>query len=199
MEDKNENTDSDNGENEDSNSEDEATVDSLKEENVALEEKNKQLFERAKKAEGFEKDNDGNWVKEKSKPTESEKPEVKETKSDEPDYAKLAFLEQKGVEHPDDQKIVKDEAERLNLPLTDILGMQHIQAQLKTAKDGRDSQDGMPKGKNRSGQVSKNDIDYYIDRPNELPEDQDLAAEVVQARIGKIEKATKFSDVPFIG
>ena len=70
MEDNNENTNSNNGDNENSNSENETTVESLKEDNVALEEKNKQLFERAKKAEGFEKDSDGNW----SKDEKAEKP-----------------------------------------------------------------------------------------------------------------------------
>ena len=38
------------------------SIDSLKEANVALEEKNKQLFARAKKAEGFI-EKDGDWVK----------------------------------------------------------------------------------------------------------------------------------------
>ena len=199
MEDNNENTNSDNGDNENSNSENETTVDSLKEDNAALTEKNNQLFERAKKAEGFEKDSDGNWnkVEKTEKPKETEdKPEAK---SDEPDYAKLAFLEQKGVEHPDDQKIVKDEAERLKLPLTDILQMEHIKTKLQESKDGREAKEGMPKGKGRTGQASREDVDYYMDKPNELPEDQELAGKVVEARLNKIETSSKFSDVPFIG
>ena len=199
MEDNNENTNSNNGDNENSNSENETTVESLKEDNVALEEKNKQLFERAKKAEGFEKDSDGNW----SKVEKAEKPKASEdkteVKSDEPDYAKLAFLEQKGVEHPDDQKIVKDEAERLKLPLTDILQMEHIKAKLQESKDGREAKEGMPKGKGRTGQASKEDVDYYLDKPDELPEDQELAGKVVEARLKKIDKASQFSDIPFIG
>lgn len=125
--------------------------------------------------------------------------ESEETKSDEPDYAKLAFLEQKGVEHPDDQKIVKDEAERLKLPLTDILQMEHIKAKLQESKDGREAKEGMPKGKGRTGQASKEDIDYYLDKPDELPEDQELAGKVVEARLKKIDKASQFSDIPFIG
>ena len=199
MADENENTNSDNGDNENSNSENETTVDSLKEDNAALTEKNNQLFERAKKAEGFEKDSDGNWnkVEKTEKPKETE--DKTEAKSDEPDYAKLAFLEQKGVEHPDDQKIVKDEADRLKLPLTDILGMKHIQAQLQESKDGREAKEGMPKGKGRTGQASREDVDYYMDKPNELPEDQELAGKVVEARLNKIETSSKFSDVPFIG
>jgi len=94
--------------------------------------KNRQLFERAKKAEGFEKNSDGHWIK--STPPEP-KPEVKEVspQSNEPDYAKLAFLEGKGIQHPDDQKLVQDEATRLKLPLTDILGMEYIKSKLKTA------------------------------------------------------------------
>ena len=135
----------------------------------------------------------------KAETSESETKTEQETKSDEPDYAKLAFLEQKGVEHPDDQKIVKDEAERLKLPLTDIIQMEHIKAQLQESKDGREAKEGMPKGKGRTGQASKEDVDYYMDKPDELPEDQELAGKVVEARMKKIETSSKFSSVPFIG
>ena len=138
--------------------------------------------------------------KETSKETEEKvETETKETKSDEPDYAKLAFLDQKGVEHPDDKKIVFDEAERLKLPLTDILQMEHIKTKLQESKDGREAKEGMPKGKGRTGQASREDVDYYMDKPDELPEDQELAGKVVEARLNKIETSSKFSDVPFIG
>ena len=73
----------------------------------------------------------------KTKENETPKNENKDEKSNEPDYARLAFLESRKVENPDDQKIVLDEAKRLNLPLTDILGMEHIKSRLKTNNDQR--------------------------------------------------------------
>ena len=72
------------------------------------------------------------------KPKEELEPQDKKnTQSNEPDYAKLAFLETRGIKQPDDIKIVQDEANRLKLPLTDILGMSHIKTQLEANNDQR--------------------------------------------------------------
>ncbi len=158
--------------------------------------KSKEYGENQKiRAEKAEKDVKSGKVEKKEPDPESKI----EPKSDEPDYAKLAFLDQKGVEHPDDKKIVFDEAERLKLPLTDILGMNHIKDALKVSKDERESKAGMPKGKGRTGQASRDDIDYYMDKPDELPEDVDLAGKVIEARMQKHEKKSKFSEVLFKG
>ena len=119
-------------------------------------------------------------------------------KSNEPDYARLAFLEQKGVVHPDDKKVVQDEAERLKLPLTDVLGMEHIKAQLKTSKETREAAEGMPKGNGRAGGKTQHDVDFWKDKQDkdgqyETPDDQQLAEKVIDARIAK-ENNNKFSD-----
>ena len=70
------------------------------EEMIALKQKNRQLFERAKKAEGFEKQEDGTWFK-KPKP-EPKKPEVKPTPQREvnPDVKSTVqeILEQRDLE-----------------------------------------------------------------------------------------------------
>ena len=154
-----------------------------------LSEKNKQLFERAKKAEGELKE---------FKSKIPEKPKLDNSQSNEPDYAKLAFLETKGVNHPDDQKIVQDEANRLKLPLTDILGMAHIKSKLDTNKVQREAQAGMPKGKGSSGTGSQQDVDYWLAK-GETPDDQELAEKVIEARIKKEVSSNKFSDVLFTG
>ncbi len=194
-ENKTENTDSENGDNQEETSTEEQTQDAP--EKNELEEKNRQLFERAKKAELESKE-----LKAKMKELSSEetsKAKEPEPQSDEPDYAKISFLEQRDVVHPDDQKIVKDEAERLKLPLTDVLQMEHIKTKLQESKDGREAKEGMPKGKGRTGQTSRDDVDYYMDKPNELPEDQDLASKVVEARMNKHETDNKFSKILFKG
>lgn len=121
-------------------------------------------------------------------------PEKKEEKqSNEPDYAKMAFLEQKGVKHPDDQKLVQDEANRLKLPLTDILGMEYVQAKLKAANNQREAEEGMPKGKGRAGETTKSEVDYWLAR-GETPDDQELAEKVIAARIKQETSKNMFSD-----
>ena len=129
------------------------------------------------------------------KPKPIEKPVAQ---SNEPDYARLAYLETKGINHPDDQKLVQDEAERLKLPLTDVLGMEHIKNKLETSKDARAAQAGMPRGKGRSGGTTQHDVDYWLAKGETPQGDQELAEKVIDARIGK-EKQNKFSDELFTG
>lgn len=74
------------------------------EEMIALKQKNRQLFERAKKAEGFDKQEDGSWIK-KPKP-EPKKPEVKP-------------LPQKEVT-PDAKSIVSEMFEQRDLEALDV-------------------------------------------------------------------------------
>ena len=188
------------------------TIDSLNDENAseikeqlkaeadALNKSNKQLYTRAKKAEGFEYDKSKKeWFKkEPEKKEEKKEPEAKE-KSNEPDYARLAFLEQRGITNPDDQKMVADEAERLKMPLTDILNFDHIKAKLKDAKDQREAEEGMPKGRGKPGGTTKQDVNYWVDKRDKngkyaTPDDLELANKVIDARIKKQEADNKFSD-----
>lgn len=118
-------------------------------------------------------------------------------KSNEPDYSKLAFLEGRKVDHPDDQKIVLDEAKRLNLPLTDILGMEHVKAKLKANSEQRDAEDGVPKGKGKAGGTTKGDVEYWLSKGG-TPEDQDLAEKVVAARMKQESDRNMFSDVAIV-
>jgi hypothetical protein len=112
-----------------------------------------------------------------------EKPEIKTKETNtpnEPDYDKIAFMEQRGLTHPDDQKFAQDEAIRLKMPLTDILGMEYVKDKLKTAKTQREAEEGMPKGRGNSNGKTKGDVDYWLakrpkaDGTYETPEDTEL-------------------------
>lgn len=166
----------------------------LKEKMNELSDKNRKLFERAKRAEGFERNDEGRWIK---------KPEVKTepppvSQSNEPDYAKLAYLETKGIAHPDDQKIVQDEAQRLKLPLTDVLQMEHIKSKLEAAKSQREAQAGMPKGRGSSSGKTQQDVDYWLAK-GETPDDLEMAEKVINARINKEKNTNMFSDELYTG
>ena len=119
--------------------------------------------------------------------------------SSEPDYAKIGFLNSFQVTHPDDQKLVMDEANRLKLPLTDVLQMEHIKTRLAQNNDSRVAQDGMPKGSGRKGGASKNDVDYYLAHPDEVPTDLELHGKVIDAKMKKETNSNMFSSVPFVG
>lgn len=136
---------------------------------------------------------------ESNKPTETETPQKTE-QSNEPDYAQLAYLEGKGLDHPDDQKIVQDEAKRLKLPLTDILAMEHIKAKLKDTKNQREAEDGMPDSSGKGGTGTRNSVDYWINKKNKdgsyaVPPDPKLHQEVINARIGKEKEGEMFDDI----
>ena len=167
-------------------------VTALKEKLNELSGKNRQLFERAKKAEGFEKNPEGQWVK-IQKAEEKPMPQ-----SNEPDYAKIVFLKQENIIHPDDQKLVIDEAMRLKLPLTDIVNMEHIKSKLQILKDQREAQAGMPKDLGRGSGKTRQDVDYWLAK-GETPDDLELAAKVIQARIDKETTGNKFSEELFTG
>lgn len=137
-------------------------------------------------------------LKETPAPVEQKKEIKIESKSSEPDYAKLAFLEQRGLTNPDDQKMVQEEAERLKMPLTDILGMEHIKSKLNSAKEQREAENGMPKGRGRGSGKTQQDVDYWLAK-GETPDDLELANKVIDARMAKEKQGSKFADELYTG
>ena len=140
----------------------------------------------------------------KAKLAEYEAQKTETKKSSEPDYSKIAYLNTVGVTHPDDQQWAQEEAERLKLPLTDILAMEHSKARLKNNQDQREAMAGMPKGKGRGGGNTQQDIDYWVDRKNpdgtfDTPQDPALAIKVINARIAKEGQQNQFSDILYMG
>ena len=102
--------------------------------------------------------------------------------SSEPDYSKIAYLNSIDVKHPDDQKLIVDEAERLKLPLTDIANMEHVKAQLANNLAKRDTQAGMPDKHGRTGGSGAKDVEYYLTHPEEVPSDPEVHNKVIDAR-----------------
>lgn len=131
-----------------------------------------------------------------------EKPPINNKKPDESDYSDLViktYLKSEGVEHPDDQKMVLEEARRLQMKPDQILQEGYMQARLKTAKDERDVQGAMPRGRGGSGKT-RQDVDYWVNRRDkdgryETPDDPELAEKVINARMTKEEKAGMFDPI----
>ena len=141
MENETENPNSSNGENVDNL--DELDTAALKElllkDREALSEtqsKNRQLFERAKKAEGFEQDADGNWIKtEVKKEKKEKKPEAEPKPSEEFGLVEKTFLKSSGYNDPDEwelaQKLMKETGKDLDV----LIETNYFKSEVKDLQD----------------------------------------------------------------
>ena len=141
-----------------------------------ISDKNRHLFERAKKAEGFEKDEDGNWIKyieksSKEKPKAEKKPE----KSGELDYGLLAFHNSKTdsvkIEHEEDIDFLQNEIEKSGKTQQELLSHRYFLQEMKSRQEDREVKNATPTSTGRSGVVKK-DVSYWMNRPYaEVPQD----------------------------
>lgn len=133
-----------------------------------LKEQNKRLFERAKKAEGFVKDEDGSWIK-KEKP--KSKPQSKEDKGDL--TAKDAILlMREGVDHDEDIDEVARFAKFQKIGIGDALKSKTIKAILAERKEERKTADATHTGPAKKGSSKATDEDIIKNaEQGKFPED----------------------------
>ena len=169
----------------------EQTLESLKSETEELRAKNRQLFARAKKAEGFElKDN--KWIKpeikEEPKPKLSENQEIL-------DYGQLAFYNSKSdsekLELDEDIEYLKEQVKETGKSQSYILGSKWFQSELKARKETRVSKNAVPSGSQRSTTTAKDSADYWLDKPfSEVP--PEMKGKVVARRMEKEKSGSDF-------
>lgn len=169
---------------------DDDDVDALKEKHQKLSDANRQLFARAKKAEGFEL-KDGKWVKpEKPKEAPKEKPKVEteppkeSSKPNELDYGQLALLRQEGIKGSGEMALFKEIMSETGKGLLDVLDSSYFKSRLTEFREAQESANAIPKGKNRSGQTGITDVDVAIAKYKEdgtLPSDFKTRSAVVKA------------------
>src|SRR3990167_9743805 len=178
-------------ENENSNSEIEAInldeisdIDVLKEHYQKLDgtyreisDKNKQLFERTKKAEGFEL-KDGKWVKPEAKP--KVEPKVNADLSTEPskpnelDYGQMALLRGEGIKGAVETALFKEIMSETGKDVLATLDSNYFKTRLAEFRETQESKDAIPKGTKRSGQIGTTDFDIAYAKfkdTGELPQD----------------------------
>ena len=185
MENENEDIDSSNDENEDETTQggDEVT---------ALKQKNRQLFARAKKAEGFEL-KDGKWVKGEKTVA---KPES-QPNSNELTDGQIAILRTEGIKSKDEMELVQEYLKYSGANLLDILESKHFKSDLKEIQDTKAAQDATPSVTRRSGQSSNTSLDVAYARyqkDGKLPENRDLREKVVDMRRSKEKDNSMFFD-----
>src|SRR3990167_6734816 len=157
-------------------------VTALKAKAEELENTNRQLFERAKKAEGFVKV-DGKWVK-APKPEEAvETAQQLKAKTGELSETQLDYLDLKGVTEAEDIDVIQKVMQRTGQTVRQALGDEYVMSKLTANKAKRDVLSATPGNTKRAGgQVG--DIASAVAKFNEtgkLPDDLALANAVVDA------------------
>ena len=141
-----------------------------------IEAKNRQLFERLKKEQGFERDPDDptNWIKTTKEVKTSKKPDPKMPgKSGEIDYGLLSFFNDKSdtkITHDEDVEFLEKELASSGKPMLDLLKNKYFLSELKEKQDARLVKEATPSSTGRSS-TSKKDISYWLQQPYEkVPE-----------------------------
>lgn len=171
----------------------------LSERNQKTTDNNKQLFERAKKAEGFEKDGSGQWIKNEKKEIKIEKKDKPEAKSDEEfGLLELTFLKGEDIKSEEEIAFVKKELEEAGLSkenLPKLLSNKYFKAQLeefKTEKANIKATSGVEGGGGDSKAV--NTPEYWISKgvppTKEQVPDRKTRAKIARAMIAS-SKSTK--------
>jgi len=183
-------------------------VDALKEKFEKVSEQNRQLFSRAKKAEGFEL-KDGKWVKPEVKPKAEPKenkgehePEKKPSQSDKLDYGQIALLRQEGIKGTEEVALFEEIMSETGKGVLETLDSKYFQSRMADFREAKESQNAIPKGKNRSGQQGTSDIDVAVEKFKEtgkMPEDFKTRIAIKNALLAEETNKNKFSGQSVIG
>lgn len=157
-----------------------------------LSETNKQLFERAKKAEGFEKKDDGSWVK-------TEKVVEKKTKKDTDEIGLIekTFLRTAGVLEDDEVELAKDVQKKTGLDWDKLVDDDYFKLKLenlRTKKANELATSGIKVGGGSS--ETKNSPEYWLAKgvpptPEQVP-DRKTRVAIVRAFMASSKSNKKF-------
>lgn len=147
-----------------------------------LEATNRQLFERAKKAEGFVKV-DGKWVK-APKPEEAVATIQKlQAKAGELDETQLDYLDLKGITDDAEIEVIQKVMRTTGLTVRQALKDDYVQAKLEGMRKEREVKSATPSATKRSGS-QLGEIEAAIakfEQSNVLPDDFALRSAVINA------------------
>ncbi len=147
------------------------------------EQKNRQLFERAKKAEGFVL-KDGHWMKAEKPASKQEGGAGTQSEAGELNETQLDYLDVKGVTESDDLDVIAKVMKRTGQTVRQALQDEYVQDKLKANQQKRIVQNATPSGTKRSGSGVSDNFDAAVakfETTGELPSDYDLRTKVVNA------------------
>lgn len=120
------------------------------------------------------------------------------------DYGQKAFLKSSGIQS-DEYKLVQDAMAATGKDLESILESKYFQAELKDFRDQRDTRKATPEESKRSGNSTKDSVDYWVDKKdangrfmNPPADNPELRRKVVNARVSKEKNKSMFSDTAVV-
>lgn len=175
-----------------SNNDTEAVVDNvdvtaLQKELEETKQSNSQLFERAKKAEGFVKV-DGKWVKAPKAEEAIRTTEELQAKTGELGETQLDYLDLKGITHEDDISIIQKVMQRTGQTVRQALNDEYVKSKLESAQKAREVQNAMPGTTKRAGAGASDSVELAYSKfeaTGELPADFKLRSEVINRKVDK--------------
>jgi hypothetical protein len=178
MENEQENLDSQTEETTETESQEEVDVKAIADRLAKLEETNKQLFEREKKAEA-------KVIKKKVDEKVEERLEKKQAELDE---TQLDYLDLKGINDPDEVEEVRKHMVRTGESLRSLLKDDWLINKLNRMRKDKEVNDATPGATRRSGGSEVNTVDYWLARyeqTGDLPKDFKLKSEVINRKVAK--------------
>lgn len=152
-----------------------------------LEDTNRQLFERAKKAEGFVKV-DGKWVKAPRADEAIRNQEELQAKTGELDETQLDYLDLKGISESEDIDVIQAVMKRTGQTVRQALKDDYVQTKLKANSEKRAVANAMPSNTKRGGAGAGMGLEAAIakyEQTGEYPSDFELKTQVVNAIVDK--------------
>lgn len=121
-------------------------------------------------------------------------------KSDELDYAQLAYLQSKEIK---DSEIdfVQKELETSGVELKELLSNDYFQSKLKTHRDGVAIKDATPSNTRAGGEVPSSKPEYWIAQdkfPEDTPANTQLRRDIVNKKMDIAKKTGMFTSNPII-
>ena len=120
-------------------------------------------------------------------------------KQNEPDYAKLAYLEGKGITSDEDIAWAEQAAQDSGKSLRELFGAKWFQAELKERREETASKEAIPSGSKRSANATRDTVDYWIAKGELPPANQrDLREKVVAQKRKIAAQGNQFSENPIV-
>lgn len=127
-----------------------------------------------------------------------EQPKSKdEPKAGELDRIDRAVLRTEKITAPEEIELVQSLMKETGKDLEGVLASRFFQSELKDLREQKSTEDATPSGSKRSGQSTRDSVDYWIAK-GELPSDPALRIKVVNAKIAKAKSTNMFSDTPIM-
>jgi len=116
------------------------------------------------------------------------------------DYGQKAYLVANGIKGAEEMSIVQDIMKSTGKDLDAVLESKYFQAELKELRSLKASEAAIPDGSKRSGQQTRDSVEYWIAKGELPPADQiELRRKVVNAKIASHSVKNVFSSNPIQG